>query len=143
MIMFQIQTLSFNSSLLFNHVVCVAQTNKEAKLATIEEVMDQEERVLGEIEELASYIREIRGYLNEMEAMANGMLPNHWDGGDRIDVSGIQSEVDSINMTAYDLNYDVGQIETYTDRLIGAVEDLEGMRDEEEALTEEAEPATM
>jgi hypothetical protein len=101
-------------------------------MATVSEVMDQEERVLGEIEELASYIDELRGYINEMESMARSMLPNHWDGGDNIDVSGIQSEVDNINSTAYELSFDVGQIEVHADRLLSAVEDLEGLRDEEE-----------
>lgn len=107
-------------------------------MATVSEVMDQEERVLGEIEELASYIDELRGYINEMESMARSMLPNHWDGGDNIDVSTIQSEIMSIEMTAHDLSFDVGQIESYTDRLSGAIEDLEGLRDEEEEEEEGA-----
>lgn len=104
-------------------------------MSDVSEVMDQEERVLEEVSELGDYIRELRGYLNELDGMVNAMTPNHWDGGDRLDqafLDSLKSEVDNVVSTANDFSYDVGQIESHTDRLLGAIEDLEGLKDEEE-----------
>lgn len=104
-------------------------------MAAIDEVMEQEEKVLAEISEVEDFVNELQGYINEIKGMLGSMRPNHWDGGDRLDqafLGSIKSEIDDVVSTANDFSYDVGQIENHTDRLLGAIEDLEGMMDEDE-----------
>lgn len=104
-------------------------------MATIDEIMDQEEKVLAEISEVEDFVNELQGYINEIKGMLGNMRPNHWDGGDRLDqafLDSIKSEVSDVVSTANDFSYDVHQIEDHTDRLLGAIEDLEGMKDEDE-----------
>jgi hypothetical protein len=64
--------------------------------------------------------------------MVDAITPIHWDGGDELDTSGIESEIDDVVMTANDFIYDVNQIESYTDRILGAVEDLKELTEEVE-----------
>lgn len=104
-------------------------------MSTVSEVIDQSERVLEEIEEVDCFISELQGYINELKSMVDNMRPVHWDGGDRLDqafLDSLKSEISDIEMTANDFSYDVGQIEDYTSRLLGAIEDLEEMEEEEE-----------
>lgn len=103
-------------------------------MTTIDEVMEQEETVLDEIHELESEIHELGGYLNSLKSMVQALYPNHWDGGDRLDVGAIRGELENMEMTVNDFQYDVGQIEMVIDRVAGALDELEGMEIEEEEV---------
>jgi len=96
------------------------------------EVMDQAERVLGEVQEVRDFVSELRGYINNIDSMLNDILPVHWDGGDSLDTAAMKSGIGDVVMTVNDFQYDVNQIESHTDRLLGAIEDLEGLEEEDE-----------
>jgi hypothetical protein len=96
------------------------------------EVIDQAERVLGEVNEVKDFVNELRGYINTIDSMLDDILPVHWDGGSDLDTTAMKSGIDDVVMSANDFHYDTGQIESYTDRLLNAIEELEGLRDEED-----------
>lgn len=109
-------------------------------MATIEDVMNQEEALLGEIDELSYFVNELQGYLNSIKSMADSITPIHWDGGDRLAGEAVHMEgaISDIEMTVNDFEYDLRQVETYTDRILGAIEDLKDMTEEMEEEEEEA-----
>lgn len=101
-------------------------------MSNVEKIMNQSELVLEEISELAYFVNELRGYVDNLSKMVESMRPRHWDGGDKLDTEGMKSELDDIEMTQSDFYYDVGQLESHTDRLRGAIDDLEELDDEDE-----------
>lgn len=100
-------------------------------MAAIEEIMDQEEAVLGEVWELESAINELTGYLNSLKSLVKGLYPKHYDGGDRLDVGSMKSELSDIEMTLDDFVDDVQSVHNDIHRLEGALDELEGMEEEE------------
>jgi len=100
-------------------------------MAAIEEVMDQEEVVLGEVGELESVINELGGYLNSLKSMVKALYPNHYDGGDRLDIASIRGELENIEMTLNDFAYDVQSVDGDIHRLEAALDELESMEEEE------------
>ena len=95
------------------------------------EFMDQAERVLSEVHEVKDFVNELRGYINNIDSMLNDILPVHWDGGDSLDTATMKSGIEDVVNTASDFQYDVSQIENHTDRLLGAIEELEDLEEEE------------
>jgi len=107
-------------------------------MATIDEVIDQEEAVIGEIEELTFAIRELGGYISSLSNMAENLVPS-WNGDQRLSEHDIEGGLSDIEMTVNDFEYDVRELDTYINRIQNALEELGAIADdiEDEDETEE------
>ena len=84
--------------------------------------------VLSEVREVQDFVNELRGYISSIDSILSDILPDHWDRGDDLDTASMKSGIQDVIMTVEDFHYDTGQIESYTDRLLGTIEELEVLR---------------
>lgn len=101
-------------------------------MSTVREINDQSELVLEEISELDHFVDELRGYANSISQMIESMRPRHWDGGDKLDTGGMKSEIADIELVTSDFIDDVRELESHTARLLGAIEELEELHENED-----------